>query len=162
MFLINTTALWKNSVLFFSTLLAFNFCIDFIDFIFLYFYHHLCNYCNRVFSDQSSYVVCRCLYRGLCYFSVWKMACDVLGKANQLTGNNKGERRYKISHCKVCFLGRKDKECTWSSAKCFWAFLQTEMTHFPTLSYTSAREIATLFYTWSLKKVTSSAWSLPI
>ena len=29
----------------------------------------------------------------------------------------------------------------------FWAFLQTEMAHFPTLSYTSAREISTLFYT---------------
>ena len=25
-------------------------------------------------------------------------------------GNNKGERRYKISLCKVCFLARKDKQ----------------------------------------------------
>ena len=66
-----------------NNILAFNFCIDFIDFIFLYFYHHLCNYCNRVFSDQSSYVVCRCLYKDLCYFSVYRMACDVLDKANQ-------------------------------------------------------------------------------
>ena len=39
------------------------------------------------------------------------MACDVLDKTNQLTGNNEGERRYKISLCKVCFLARKDKQC---------------------------------------------------
>ena len=52
---------------------------DFIDFIFLCFYHHLCNYCNRVFSDQSSNAVCRCLYRGCCYFNMYK--------TNQLTGN---------------------------------------------------------------------------
>ena len=81
-FLINTTTLWKNLVLQGNTILAFNSCIDFIDFIFLYFYHHLCIYCNRVFSDQSSYVICRCLYRGCCYFNVWvwRMACDVLNK----------------------------------------------------------------------------------
>ena len=59
-----------NRQLLVNNILAFTFCIDFFDFIFLYFYHHLCNYCNRVFSDQSSYVVCRCLYRGLCYFNV--------------------------------------------------------------------------------------------
>ena len=53
-----------------NNILAFNFCIDFIDIIFLYFYHHLCNYCVLVFSDQSSYVVCRCLYKGRCYFNV--------------------------------------------------------------------------------------------
>ena len=69
---INTTGRiqYFNRQLLGNNILAFNFCIDFIDFIFLYFYHHLCNYCNRVFSDQSSYVVCRCLYRGLCYFNV--------------------------------------------------------------------------------------------
>ena len=38
-----------------------------------------CNYCNRVFSDQSSIAVCKCLYRGSCYFSRYK--------TNQLTGN---------------------------------------------------------------------------
>ena len=37
------------------------------------------NYCNRVFSDQSSIAVCKCLYRGSCYFSRYK--------TNQLTGN---------------------------------------------------------------------------
>ena len=83
--LINTTTLWKNLVLQGNTILAFNSCIDFIDFIFLYFYHHLCIYCNRVFSDQSSYVICRCLYRGsqrLLLFQclIWRMACDVLNK----------------------------------------------------------------------------------
>ena len=52
-----------------NNILAFNFCIDFINFIFLCYYHHLCNYCNRVFSDQSSNVVCRCFYR-CCYFNV--------------------------------------------------------------------------------------------
>ena len=69
---INTTGRiqYFNRQLLGNNILAFNFCIDFIDFIFLYFYHHLCNYCNRVFSDQSSYVVCRCLYRGCCYFNV--------------------------------------------------------------------------------------------
>ena len=90
---------------------AFNFCIDFIDFIFICCYHHLCNYCNRVFSDQPSNAVCRCLCRGCCYFNVYK--------TNQLTGNvynarfggnNKGERRYKILLCKVCFPARKDKQ----------------------------------------------------
>ena len=45
-------------------------------------------------------------------FKEWHVKlCDVLDKANQLTGNNKGERRYKISLCKVCFLARKDKQC---------------------------------------------------
>ena len=58
-----------NSVLAFT----FKFCIDFIDFIFLCFYHH------RVFSDQSFNVVCTCLYRGCCYFNMYK--------TNQLTGN---------------------------------------------------------------------------
>ena len=47
-----------NNILAFT----FNSCIDFIDFTFLCFYHHLCNYCNRVFSDQSSNVaVCKML-----------------------------------------------------------------------------------------------------
>ena len=48
-------------------------------FIFLCFYHHLCNYCNHVFSDQSSNAVCRYLYRGCCHFNMYK--------TNQLTGN---------------------------------------------------------------------------
>ena len=64
-----------NNILAFT----FNFCIDFIDFIFLCFYHHLCNYCNRVFSDQSSNAACRCLYRGCCYFNMYK--------TNQSTGS---------------------------------------------------------------------------
>ena len=70
-----------NSQLLGNNILAFtfNFCIDFIDFIFLCFYHHLCNYCNRVFSDQSFNAVCRCLYRGCCYFNMYK--------TNQFTGN---------------------------------------------------------------------------
>ena len=55
-----------NNILAFT----FNFCIDFIDFIFLCFCNHLYNYCNRVFSDQSSNAVCRCLYRGCCYFNM--------------------------------------------------------------------------------------------
>ena len=59
-----------NSVLAFT----FKFCIDFIDFIFLCFYHH------RVFSDQSFNVVCTCLYRGCCYF-------NTVLKKNQFTGN---------------------------------------------------------------------------
>ena len=64
-----------NNILAFT----FSFCIDFIDFIFLCFYHHLFNYWNRVFSDQSSNAVCRYLYRGCCYFNICK--------TNQLTGN---------------------------------------------------------------------------
>ena len=46
MLVINSTALWKNSLLQLldNNVLAFNFCIDFIEFIFLYFYHDLCNY----------------------------------------------------------------------------------------------------------------------
>ena len=73
-----------------SLLLHLNFCIDFIDFIFLCFCNHLYNYCNRVFSDQSSNAVCRCLYRGCCYFNMYK--------TNQLTGNvyNDSEVRIKV------------------------------------------------------------------
>ena len=52
-------------------LLHLTFFIDFIDFIFLCFYQHLYNYCNRVLSDQSSNVACRCLYRGCCYFNMY-------------------------------------------------------------------------------------------
>ena len=37
------------------------------------------NYCNRVFSDQSSIAVRKCLYIGCCYFNRYK--------TNQLTGN---------------------------------------------------------------------------
>ena len=66
------------------------------------------------------------------------MACDVLDKANQLTRNNKGERRRKISLCKVCFLARNAKQCDRQPG--------------PTLSYTSAREIATLFLYLKPKK----------
>ena len=40
----------------------------------------LYNCCNRVFSDQSSNAVCRCLCRGCCYF-------NTVYKTNQLTGN---------------------------------------------------------------------------
>ena len=42
---INTTGRiqYFNRQLLGNNILAFNFCIDFIDFIFLYFYHHLCN-----------------------------------------------------------------------------------------------------------------------
>ena len=36
-------------------------------------------YCNRVFSDQSSNAVCKCLYRDCCYFNRYK--------TNQLIGN---------------------------------------------------------------------------
>ena len=73
---------------------TFIFCIDFIDFIFLCFYHHLSNYCNHVFSDQSSNVVCRCLYRGYCYFNMYTV--------KQSNWPEISERRYKISLCKVC------------------------------------------------------------
>ena len=63
---------YLNSQLLGNNVLAFtfNFCFDFIDFILLCFYHHLCNYCNRVFSDQSSSAVWRCLYRGCCYLCI--------------------------------------------------------------------------------------------
>ena len=37
------------------------------------------NYCNRVFSDQSSIAVCKCLCIGCCYFNRYK--------TNELTGN---------------------------------------------------------------------------
>ena len=86
-----------NSQLLGINILAFTFifcCIDFIDFIFLCFYHHLSNYCNHVFSDQSSNVVCRCLYRGYCYFNMYTV--------KQSNWPEISERRYKISLCKVC------------------------------------------------------------
>ena len=67
--------LFGNNILAFT----FNFCIDFIYYIFLCFCNHLYNYCNRIFSDQSSNAVCRCLYRGCCYFNMYK--------TNQLTRN---------------------------------------------------------------------------
>ena len=85
-----------NSQLLGNNILAFTFifCIDFLDFIFLCFYHHLYNYCNRVFSDQSSNVVCRYLYRSCCYFNMYTV--------KQSNWPETGERRYKISLCKVC------------------------------------------------------------
>ena len=100
-----------NSQLLGNNILAFtfNFCIDFIDFIFLCFYHHLCNYCNRVFSDQSSNAVSRCLYRGCCYFIRIKQI-NWPKCLQRFRGNNKGERWYKILLCKECFLTRKDKQ----------------------------------------------------
>ena len=87
-----------NNILAFT----FNFCIDFIDFIFLCFYHHLCNYCNRVFSDQSSNTACRCLYRGCCYFNMYK--------TNQLTGNvyNDSEVTVKVNE-DICYA-KYDKQ----------------------------------------------------
>ena len=83
---------------------------DFIDFIFLCFYHHLCNYCNRVFSDQSSNAVCSWLRRGCCYFNMYKNKSIDRKSLQPFRGNNKGERRYKILLCKVSFLDRKDKQ----------------------------------------------------
>ena len=93
---------------------TFNFCIDFIDFIFLCCYHHLCNYCNRVFIDQSSNAVCRFLYRGCCYFNVFK--------TNQLTGNVyndsevtiKGKEDIRSCYAKYVFLLEKINNVTVS------------------------------------------------
>ena len=112
---LNSPMGWKNSVLAFKSQLlgnsilasTFNFCIDFIDFIFLCCYHHLCNYCNRVFIDQSSNAVCRCLYRSCCYFNVYK--------TNQLTGNVyndsevtiKGKEDIRSCYAKYVFLVEK-------------------------------------------------------
>ena len=62
-----------NSQLLGNNILAFTFSF-FIVFIIIYAIN-----CNRVFGDQSSNAICRCLYRGCCYFNVYK--------TNQLTGN---------------------------------------------------------------------------
>ena len=40
---------------------------------------------------------------------------------HRFRGNNKGERRYKISLCKVCFLARKDKQRDREPSP-FWPF----------------------------------------
>ena len=47
------------------------------------------NYCNRVFSDQSSIAVCKCLYIGFCYFSMYKTM--------QLTGNVYNDSDSKVT-----------------------------------------------------------------
>ena len=56
----------------------------------------------------------------------------------------KGNEDVRSRYAKYVFLlGKVNRVIVYS----FWAFLRTEMAHFPTLSYTSAREISTLFYT---------------
>ena len=66
-------------------------------------------YCNRVLviNHLMSYVD---VYMEAFVISI-KNGISCIGKANQLTGNSEGERRYKMSLCKVCFLARKDKHC---------------------------------------------------
>ena len=76
-----------------NNILAFNFWIDFIDFIFLYFYHHLCIYCNGVHNHVMSYTDVYTEAVVISMFKEWH-ACDVLDETNQLTGN--------VSLCKVC------------------------------------------------------------
>ena len=123
--------------------------IDFIDFIFLCFYHHLCNYCNFVFSDQSSNAVCSCLYRGCCYFNMYK--------TDQLTGNvyNDSEVTIKVKedirscYAKyVFFLGKINNVIV----SLFLLGLFTDRNDafsyaFIYFSRTSASEISTLLYT---------------
>ena len=85
-------------------------------------------------------------------------------KTNELTGNvyNDSEVTIKVKEdtrfCyakNVFFLGKINNVIV--SLRPFGPSLLTEMTHFHTLfSYTSAGEISTRFYTWSLKKV--SLW----
>ena len=95
-----------------NSILAFSFNFVLISLIFssfVRFYHHLCNYCNRVFSNQSSNAVCRCLYRGCCYFNMYK--------TNQLTGNvyNDSEVTIKVKedirsrYAKYVFTGAQPK-----------------------------------------------------
>ena len=74
-------------------------------------------------------------------------------------GNNKGERRYKISLCKVCFLARKDKQRDRGPSPFgpfYWPKWRT-----PTLSYTTASEISPFLYL-KPKKGTPFARSLPM
>ena len=137
--------------------------IDFIDFIFLCFYHHLCNYCNFVFSDQSSNAVCSCLYRGCCYFNMYN--------TNQLTGNvyNDSEVTIKVKedirscYAKyVFFLGKINNVIV----SLFLLGLFTDRNDafsyaFIYFSRTSAGEISTLLYTWNLKKVPLSRGASP-
>ena len=42
-----------------------------------------------------------------------------------------------------------------------WTLLQTQMTDFPSLSYTSTSKIPTLSYTWSLRKIPLSGRASP-
>ena len=81
-------------------------------------------------------------------------------KTNQLTGNvyNDSEVTIKVKEdTRFCYaknvflLGKINNVIV--SLRPFGPSLLTEMTHFHTLSYTSASEISTRFYTWSLKKV---------
>ena len=74
-------------------------------------------------------------------------------KTNQLTGNvyNDSEVTIKVKedirscYAKYVFLLGKINNMIVSLV--LLGLLVTEMTHFPTLSYTSAREISTLLYT---------------
>ena len=82
-------------------------------------------------------------------------------KTNQLTGHvyNDSEVTIKVKEdTRFCYaknvflLGKINNVIV--SLRPFGPSLLTEMTHFHTLfSYTSAGEISTRFYTWSLKKV---------
>ena len=81
-------------------------------------------------------------------------------KTNQLTGNvyNDSEVTIKVKEdTRFCYaknvflLGKINNVIV--SLRPFGPSLLTEMMHFHTLSYTSASEISTRFYTWSLKKI---------
>ena len=115
-------------------------------------YRHLYNYCNHVFSDQSSNVVCRCLYRGCCYFNMYK--------TNQLTGNvyNDSEVTIKVKedirscNAKYVFLLGKINKVIVSLVLLGLFTDRNDAFSYPFIC-TSASEIYTLLYTWNLKKV---------
>ena len=59
-----------------------------------------------------TFLMVRPLYRGCCLFNRYvlkKKELIVRKYLQRFRDNNKGERRYKISVCKVCF-SRKDKQ----------------------------------------------------
>ena len=98
------------------------------------------------------------VYRGCSYFNMY-----VLDKTNQLIGNvyNYSKVTIKVKedlrsrYAKYVFLLGKINSVILSLVLSGLSLL-TEMTYFPTLSYTLYSEICTLFYTCSLKKVALS------
>ena len=79
---------------------------------------------------------------------------------HRFRGNNKGERRYKISLCKVCFLARKDKQRDREPSP-FWPFYWPKRRIF--LPFHILQLVKSLLFLYlKPKKGTPFARSLPI
>ena len=142
-----------------NNILAFTFifCVDFIAIFAIFSLQFFVLISLQLFSDQSSNAIFgRCLYRGCCYFNMYK--------SNQLTGNVYNDSKVTINEwkkisdlamlCKVCFLARKDKQRDREPSP-FGPFYWPKWRIFPSF------HISEHSFFWSLKKVPLSRGASP-